>query len=71
MNLGKWEGLTTTEILKKYQEQFIEALFLNHKSKYGIDGESIYEAGARVEKLINKFENIQLSLSYKKKKSKL
>ena len=56
MNLGKWEGLTTTEILEKYQEQFIEALFLNHKSKYGIDGESIYEAGARVEKLINKFE---------------
>ena len=63
MNLGKWEGLTTTEILEKYQEQFIEALFLNHKSKYGIDGESIYEAGARVEKLINKFEKSKILMA--------
>ena len=63
MNLGKWEGLTTTEILEKYQEQFIEALFLNHKSKYGIDGESIYEAGARVEKLINKLENSKILMA--------
>jgi broad specificity phosphatase PhoE len=63
MNLGKWEGLTTTEILEKYQEQFIEALFLNHKSKYGIDGESIHEAGTRVEKLINKFENKKILMA--------
>tara|TARA_B100000963_G_scaffold68708_1_gene56994 strand:- start:4131 stop:5357 length:1227 start_codon:yes stop_codon:yes gene_type:complete len=63
MNLGKWEGLTTTEILEKYQKQFIEALFLNHKSKYGIDGESIHEAGERVEKLINKFENSKILMA--------
>ena len=63
MNLGKWEGLTTTEILEKNQEQFIEALFLNHKSKYGIDGESIHEAGSRVEKLINKLENNKILMA--------
>ena len=33
MNLGQWEGLTTSEILNKYQENFIEALFINHKNK--------------------------------------
>ena len=43
MDLGQWEGLTTSEILNKYQENFIEALFTNHKTKYGIDGESIHE----------------------------
>ena len=63
MNLGKWEGLTTSEIMEKYKEQFIEALFLNHKSKYGIDGESIHEAGTRVEKLINKFENKKILMA--------
>jgi broad specificity phosphatase PhoE len=52
MDLGQWEGLTTSEILNKYQENFIEALFINHKTKYGIDGESIHEAGKRVENLI-------------------
>ena len=60
MNLGQWEGLTTSEILNKYQENFIEALFINHKTKYGIDGESIHEAGKRVENLISDLEKKKL-----------
>ena len=58
MNLGQWEGLTTSEILNKYQENFVEALFINHKTKYGIDGESIHEAGKRVENLISDLETV-------------
>ena len=60
MNLGQWEGLTTSEILNKYQENFIEALFISHKTKYGIDGESIHEAGKRVENLISDLEKKKL-----------
>ena len=63
MNLGQWEGLTTSEILNKYQENFIEALFINHKTKYGIDGESIHEAGKRVENLINGLEKNKLLMA--------
>ena len=63
MNLGQWEGLTTSEILNKYQENFIEALFINHKTKYGIDGESIHEAGKRVENLISDLEKKKLLMA--------
>ena len=56
MDLGHWEGLTTSEILNKYRENFIEALFINNKTRYGIDGESIHEAGKRVENLISDLE---------------
>ena len=63
MNLGQWEGLRTSEILNKYQENFVEALFINHKTKYGIDGESIYEAGIRVENLISDLEKKKLLMA--------
>ena len=57
------EGLTTSEILNKYQKNFIEALFINHKTKYGIDGESIHEAGKRVENLISDLEKKKLLMA--------
>ena len=63
MDLGQWEGLTTSEILNKYQENFIEALFINHKTKYGIDGESIHEAGKRVKNLISDLKKKKLLLA--------
>jgi len=55
INLGNWEGLTTSEILEQYHDDFINALFLDYKYKYGINGESTYEAGIRVENLLKKY----------------
>ena len=55
INLGNWEGLTTSEILEQYHDDFINALFLDHKYKYGINGESTYEAGIRVENLLKEY----------------
>jgi probable phosphoglycerate mutase len=55
INLGNWEGLTTSEILEQYHDDFINALFLDYKYKYGINGESTYEAGIRVENLLKEY----------------
>ena len=55
MNLGNWEGLKTSEILEQYRDNFINALFLDFKCKYGINGESTYEAGVRVENLLKEY----------------
>jgi probable phosphoglycerate mutase len=55
INLGNWEGLTTSEILEQYHGDFINALFLDYKYKYGINGESTYEAGIRVENLLKEY----------------
>ena len=48
MDLGQWEGLSTSEIMKNFRENFIQSLFINFRVKYGIDGESMNEAGIRV-----------------------
>ena len=55
INLGNWEGLTTSEILEQYHDDFINALFLDYKYKYGINGESTYEAGIRVKNLLKEY----------------
>ena len=37
MNLGEWEGLSTSQIMEDYRDSFIDALFINHKTKYSED----------------------------------
>ena len=56
MDLGQWEGLSTSEIMENYRENFIQSLFVNFKVKYGIDGESMNEAGIRVRDLLNDYD---------------
>ena len=34
MSLGEWEGLSTSQIMEEYGDSFIDALFINHKTKY-------------------------------------
>lgn len=63
MNLGNWEGLKTSEILEQYHDNFINALFLDFKSKYGINGESTYEAGVRVENLLKEYPEKNLLMA--------
>ena len=63
IDLGKWEGLTTKEILENFRTNFINSLFLDNKSKYGEVGESLLEVGERVEKLIKKFKNKKVLIS--------
>lgn len=63
IDLGKWEGLTTKEILENFRTNFINSLFLDNKSKYGEVGESLLEVGIRVEKLIKKFKNKKVLIS--------
>ena len=63
MNLGKWEGLTTSEILEQYRDNFIKSLFLDYKCKYGINGESTYEAGIRVEDLLKEYPKKNLLMA--------
>ena len=63
MNLGNWEGLKTSEILELYHDNFINALFLDFKCKYGINGESTYEAGVRVENLLNEYPGKNLLMA--------
>ena len=63
IDLGKWEGMTTKEILENFRTNFINSLFLDNKSKYGEVGESLLEVGERVEKLIKKFKNKKVLIS--------
>jgi len=63
MNLGNWEGLKTSEILELYHDNFINALFLDFKCKYGINGESTYEAGVRVENLLKEYPEKNLLMA--------
>lgn len=63
IDLGKWEGMTTKEILENFRNNFINSLFLDNKSKYGEVGESLLEVGERVEKLIKKFKNKKVLIS--------
>ena len=63
IDLGNWEGMTTSQILENNKDEFINALFLNHKSKYGENGESLYQVGVRVEKLLNQFKNKNVFIS--------
>ncbi|MDA9607342.1 histidine phosphatase family protein [Candidatus Actinomarina] len=63
MNLGNWEGLTTLEIIEQYHDDFINALFLDYKCKYGINGESTYEAGVRVENLLKEYTEKNLLMA--------
>ena len=63
MNLGNWEGLTTSEILEQYHDDFINALFLDYKCKYGINGESTHEAGIRVKSLLEKYPKKNLLMA--------
>ena len=63
MNLGNWEGLKTSEILERYHDDFINALFLDFKCKYGINGESTYEAGVRVENLLKEYPEKNLLMA--------
>ena len=63
MNLGNWEGLTTSEILEQYHDDFINALFLDYKCKYGINGESTHEAGIRVKNLLEKYPKKNLLMA--------
>jgi len=63
IDLGKWEGMTTIEILENFRTNFINSLFLDNKSKYGEVGESLLEVGERVEKLIKKFKNKKVLIS--------
>ena len=63
MNLGNWEGLKTSEILEQYHDNFINALFLDFKCKYGINGESTYEAGVRVENLLKEYPEKNLLMA--------
>ncbi len=62
INLGLWEGMKTSEILDTYKNDFVDALFINANSKYGLIGESILEAGLRVKKLISKYKDKNLFL---------
>ena len=63
IDLGKWEGMTTKEILENFRTNFINSLFLDNKSKYGEVGESLLEVGERVEKLLKKFKNKKVLIS--------
>ncbi len=63
IDLGKWEGMTTKEILEKFRTNFISSLFLDNKSKYGEVGESLLEVGERVENLIKQFKNRKVLIS--------
>ena len=63
MNLGEWEGLSTSQIMEDYRDSFIDALFINHKTKYGVSGESIFEAGNRIESLLNQLKESHILLA--------
>ena len=63
MNLGEWEGLSTSQIMENYRDSFIDALFINHKTKYGVNGESIFEAGKRIESLLNQLKESRILLA--------
>ena len=60
MDLGRWEGLSTSEIMENYRENFIQSLFINFRVKYGIDGESMNEAGIRVRDLLNDYDKAKM-----------
>ena len=60
MDLGQWEGLSTSEIMENYRDNFIESLFINYRVKYGIDGESMNEAGKRVRDLLNNYDKAKM-----------
>ena len=61
--IGKTIRITHAKRSWKQIINFIEALFINHKTKYGIDGESIHEAGKRVENLISDLEKKKLLMA--------
>ena len=63
MNLGNWEGLTTSQILEQYNDDFISALFLDYKHKYGINGESTHDAGVRVANLLKGYPEKNLLMA--------
>ena len=60
MDLGQWEGLSTSEIMENYRDNFIQSLFINFRVKYGIDGESMNEAGIRVRDLLNDYDKAKM-----------
>ena len=49
--------------MENYRENFIESLFVNFKVKYGIDGESMNEAGIRVRDLLNDYDKAKMLIA--------
>ena len=45
---------------QNYRENFIQSLFINFRVKYGIDGESMNDAGIRVRDLLNDYDKAKM-----------